>query len=194
MSKVRIGVIGVGGMGGSHCENAHTLPNTEMAAACDISQEHLDKCTEKYGCEGFTDYNEMLDSGLVDAIAIAVPHFFHGPPAIAALKKKIHVLVAKPVAVHVEDVDEMLAAHTDKSVVFAAMFNQRTGPVYQEARRLVQSGEIGELQRTNLIITDWFRTQAYYNSGGWRGTWKGEGGGVLLNQCPHNLDLLQCFR
>ena len=121
---------------------------------------------------------------------IVTPHWFHVPIATAALKAGLHVLVEKPVAVHREDVEKLIAAHTDKSLVLAAMFNQRTNPAYIAVRDIVQNGTLGKLQRINWTVTDWFRSNAYYASGSWRATWQGEGGGILLNQCPHNLDLL----
>ena len=110
---------------------------------------------------------------------------------MTALEQGLHLLTEKPISVHVADCKRLIAAHTNPKQVFAAMFNQRTDPHYIKIRQLIQSGELGEIQRTNWIITDWFRSDAYYAMGGWRATWKGEGGGVLLNQCPHNLDLFQ---
>jgi len=122
---------------------------------------------------------------LIDAVLIATPHFSHTTLGIAGLEKGLHVLVEKPLSVHKQDCEILLAAHTDKSLVFAAMFNQRPDPRYSKVRELLRSGELGTFRRVNWIITDWFRTESYYASGGWRATWKGEGGGVLLNQCPH---------
>ncbi|MCJ8329328.1 MAG: Gfo/Idh/MocA family oxidoreductase [Lentisphaeria bacterium] len=188
---INLGIIGVGGMGAGHCKNASELEHIKLAAVCDLSQETADTRAKEYDCTPFTSFEEMLDSGLVDSILIAVPHFFHTPIAIAALEKGIHVLVEKPIAVHKADAERMIAAHSDTSVIFSAMFNQRTNPLYIEAKRLVESGELGEIIRTNYIVSDWFRSQAYYDSGSWRATWKGEGGGVLVNQCPHSLDLFQ---
>jgi predicted dehydrogenase len=133
----------------------------------------------------------MIRSGEVDAVLIATPHYDHTTIGIDALQHGVHVLVEKPISVHVADAQRLIAAHTDPKVIFAAMFNQRTDPKYIKTKRLIASGEVGEIRRVQWTITDWFRPGAYYASGGWRATWRGEGGGVLLNQCPHNLDLLQ---
>lgn len=133
----------------------------------------------------------MLDSGEVDAILIATPHYFHPYFAIEAFKKGIHVLSEKPAGVYTKQVREMNEEADKHDLVFGLMFNQRTSPAYRKMREIVQGGEYGAIKRVNWIITDWYRTQAYYDSGDWRATWDGEGGGVLLNQCHHNLDLLQ---
>jgi len=143
--------------------------------------------------KGFKTAEEMMASGLLDAVLIATPHYGHTAIGIAALKAGLHVMVEKPISVHRADCERLIAAYKgrEKKQVFAAMFNQRTDHYYQKIRSLIQSGELGEIRRVNWIITNWFRTHAYYASGGWRATWAGEGGGVLLNQCPHNLDLFQ---
>ena len=133
----------------------------------------------------------MIRSGEIDAILIATPHYFHTTIGIDALNNGLHVLTEKPISVHKADCERLIAAHTNKDLVFAAMFNQRTNPHFQRIRSIVQSGELGEIRRTMCVATDWFRSEAYYASGGWRATWAGEGGGVLLNQCPHTLDLFQ---
>ena len=133
----------------------------------------------------------MMDSGLIDALMVAVPHYDHPTYAIKAMKKGLHVLIEKPAGVYTKQVLEMNKVADECGVVFAIMMNQRTNPLYRKMREIVQSGELGAIRRTNWIITNWYRPQAYYDSGDWRATWSGEGGGVLLNQCPHNLDLWQ---
>jgi len=131
----------------------------------------------------------LIASGTVDAVLIATPHVSHTPIGIAALKAGLHVLVEKPISVHKSDAERLIAAHTNPKQVFAAMFNQRSDPYYIAIREMVRNGTLGTIRRINWIITNWFRTAAYYSLGSWRATWRGEGGGVLLNQCPHNLDL-----
>jgi predicted dehydrogenase len=133
----------------------------------------------------------LIRSGTIDAILICTPHYSHTTIGIAALEAGLHVLVEKPISVHKADAERLLAAHTDPSRVFAAMFNLRTDPQYKTLKHLVSSGQLGEIRRVLWDTTNWFRTEYYYASGGWRATWKGEGGGVLLNQCPHNLDIFQ---
>ena len=192
--KIRVGIVGIGNMGTSHLRNYKEgkMPEVEISAVCDIKAERLEWAEKEFPeIPRFETYDAMLESGLCDAVLIAVPHYDHPPMAIKALEKGLHVMTEKPAGVYTKQVREMneVAAKCDKT--FAIMYNQRTNPMYRKAREIVKSGEYGELKRVNWIITDWFRTQAYYNSGGWRATWSGEGGGVLLNQCPHNLDLWQ---
>ena len=197
MEKVRIGVIGYGNMGSGHCGTIFSgnVPGGELTAVCDISADRLKAAEKKFGdnVKFFSDAEEMIDSGCVDAVIVATPHYDHPPLTIKALESGVHALCEKPAGVYTKQVREMneVAAKSDK--VFAVMFNQRCRPAHKKIKELIDSGELGELRRCNWIITDWFRTQSYYNSGGWRATWEGEGGGVLLNQCPHNLDLWQWF-
>ena len=140
----------------------------------------------------FAAAEEMLDSGLIESCMVCVPHYGHPKYAVECLRRGIHVMVEKPAGVYTKQVREMNAeAEKHPGTVFAMMFNQRTNPVYQKMRELVQSGAYGRIRRTNWLITNWYRPQCYYDSGDWRATWSGEGGGVLLNQCPHNLDLWQ---
>ena len=190
MDKVRIGVIGVGGMGSSHAGTIQKgeIEGATLAAVCDIDPERLAAFDN---VEKFADSKKLIRSGTVDAVIIATPHYGHTTIGIDALKSGLHVLVEKPISVHKADCEKLIAAHTKKKQIFVAMFQMRTQPIYQKVKELIDKGELGEIRRVNWIITNWFRTESYYASGGWRATWSGEGGGVLLNQCPHNLDLLQ---
>jgi len=190
MKEVRLGIIGLGNMGKVHAQSVLSgkIPRLRLAAVMDSNPEALKAYSE---VECFTDAAALLKSKAIDAVLIATPHYSHTTLGIEALKAGYHVLVEKPISVHKADCERLIAAHKSKKQVFAAMFNQRTDPYYIKLRNLIQSGELGEVRRINWIITNWFRTGAYYSSGGWRATWAGEGGGVLLNQCPHNLDLWQ---
>jgi predicted dehydrogenase len=190
MDKVRIGIVGLGNMGATHaaCILAGKINRLELAAVCDSDPAKVARYPQS---RGFPSAEAMIASGTIDAVLIATPHYFHTTIGLAALQAGLHVLVEKPISVHKADCERLLAAHRDPRQIFAAMFNQRTDPYYLQLRHLVQSGEFGEVRRFNWIITDWFRTAAYYSSSRWRATWAGEGGGVLLNQCPHNLDLIQ---
>lgn len=187
---VRVGVIGIGAMGGHHARTilAGEVPGLKLTAVCDLDAEKLGKFPE---VAGFTKHRELLKSSLVDAVIIATPHFSHTTIGIDAIEAGLHVLVEKPVAVQIADGEKLIKAHKGKKTVFAAMFNQRTDPNYQKIREMVQGGELGRIRRVVWTITNWFRSQAYYNSCNWRATWAGEGGGVLINQCVHNIDLLQ---
>ncbi len=195
--KLKVGIIGIGNMGSGHAGNIRDgrCPELELVAIADINPQKLERA--KGQCYGeqvhyFDTAEAMLDSGLVEACIVAVPHYDHAKYAIECMKRSIHVMVEKPAGVYTKQVREMNAeAAKHPQVRFGMMFNQRTNCLYRKLRELVQSGNYGEIRRTNWIITDWYRPQAYYNSGEWRATWSGEGGGVLLNQCPHQLDLWQ---
>ncbi len=194
MKEVRIGIIGVGGMGNNHVGYFPKVNRLKLTAIADIEPAKLTHVTDKHPeIKPFNTGEELLDSGLVDAVLIATPHYFHPVFAQEAFKRGIHVMSEKPVAVTAKAAAETNAAHekVKDKVIFSAMFQQRTTPSYQRAKEMIAAGELGEIRRTNWIVTDWFRSQRYYDSGGWRATWGGEGGGVLLNQCPHNLDLFQ---
>jgi predicted dehydrogenase len=194
MKEVKIGVIGVGGMGAAHLESIKKTDRIRLTAVCDIVQKVADEKAKKYDVKAFYDAQEMMDSGEVDAILIATPHYDHTPLAIAGFEAGLHVLTEKPIAVHKQDAEKMVAAHAKHpELVFAAMFQMRTQGLNQKIKQLIDSGELGKIQRINWIITNWFRSQSYYDGGGWRATWSGEGGGVLLNQCPHQIDLFQWF-
>ena len=193
-SKIKLGIVGIGNMGSSHLKNykENKMPEVEVVAVCDIKEDRLQWAEKEFPeIKRFSSYDEMLESCLLDSVLIAVPHYDHPPMTIKALNKGLHVMSEKPAGVYTKQVREMNEVANESDKTFAIMFNQRTNPMYRKAKEIVSSGKYGEIKRVNWIITDWFRTQAYYNSGGWRATWAGEGGGVLLNQCPHNLDLWQ---
>ncbi len=189
--RVRLALIGAGGIGHLHLENIAKSELVELAAVCDKIPEKANAAAEKYKCPAYTDYTQLLRDRVCEAVLIATPHYDHTTIGTAALESGYHVLVEKPISVHKADCERLIAAHKDKSLVFAAMLNQRTDPHYRKIKELVDTGAIGPLQRINWIVTDWFRPEAYYASGQWRATWAGEGGGVLINQSLHNLDLLQ---
>lgn len=187
---VRLGLIGAGAMGSLHAEYLMEgkVARCELVAVCDAQEARLASYS---GLEKFTDSRELIRSGVVDAVLIATPHYFHTTTGIDALENGLHVLVEKPLSVHKADCERLLAAHENKSQVFGLMLNYRTFPRFRKIKQIIDDGELGEITRFNWIVTNWFRTEVYYSSGAWRGTWKGEGGGVLMNQCPHQLDLLQ---
>ena len=190
MNIIRFGIAGLGGMGAAHAQSIldGKVPRATLAAVAD---PFVDLSRYAPSARTFTSGQEMIRSGGIDAVLIATPHASHLELGAEALRQGVHLLVEKPIAVHKADCERFIAAHTNPQQVFAAVFNQRTDPHYTALRELIQSGELGEIRRITWLITDWFRSDAYYASGGWRATWAGEGGGVLLNQCPHNLDLLQ---
>src|SRR6266496_1424550 len=191
MTKVRLGIIGMGNIGQHHHGYLSTgkVSRAELVAVADAVPSKLEKYKP---LKTFSDPEEMFRSGLVDAVIIATPHFQHTTLGISALKQGLHVMVEKPISAHKADAERLIAAHRkNPKLIFAGMFQLRAEPRYLKIQKLIQTGELGDIVRMSWIMTDWFRTEAYYASGGWRATWKGEGGGVLLNQCLHNLDVMQ---
>lgn len=191
MKSVRLGIIGIGNMGSAHAGaiQEKKVPGLEVVAVADFEASRRDRVP---GVGTFDCGEKLIAGGEIDAVLICTPHYSHTTLGIAALEKGLHVMVEKPISVHKADCERLIAASKGREKqVFAAMFNQRTDPYYQKIRQLIASGELGKIRRVNWIITNWFRTHIYYASGGWRATWGGEGGGVLLNQCPHQLDLFQ---
>ncbi|WP_336284336.1 Gfo/Idh/MocA family oxidoreductase [Citrobacter arsenatis] len=195
MDKVRFGIIGVGNIGTVHARYllAGTIKEACLTAVCDNNPDKHSAIRQVVGNDVplFSDAEEMLKSGLIDAVIVSTPHYDHPGLSMLAMRHGIHTLCEKPAGVYTAQVREMNEFARGCNVVFGMMFNQRPNPLYQKVKDLIDSGELGELRRSNWIITNWYRSQSYYNSGGWRATWKGEGGGVLLNQDPHQLDLWQ---
>ncbi|PMC35646.1 oxidoreductase [Bacillus sp. UMB0899] len=195
MSVIKVGIIGIGNMGSSHVKSLSQgkISGARLTAVCDPFPEQLDiiKQNIKKDVQLFQDEDDFLNNSGIDAVLIATPHYDHPKLAIKAFTKGMHVLIEKPAGVYTKDVLEMNNAAKASGKVFSIMYNQRTNPIYQKIRSLIQAGELGEIKRTNWIITDWYRSQSYYDSSEWRATWQGEGGGVLLNQSPHQLDLWQ---
>ena len=191
MNTVRLGLIGLGNIGQHHFGylTAGKVNRAELVAVSDAVASKLERYRP---LKTFTDGEELIRSGLVDAVIIATPHYQHTSLGITALKHGVHIMVEKPISAHKADAERLIATHKrNPKLVFAGMFQLRTEPRYLKIKKLIQSGELGQFVRMSWIMTDWFRTEAYYASGGWRATWKGEGGGVLLNQCLHNLDAMQ---
>jgi len=193
MDKVRIGIIGMGNMGRFHANDLleGKVARGELTAVGSTSPHKLEEYKEK-GVQVFGSGEEMIASGTIDALLIATPHYQHTSLGIAALEAGLHIMVEKPISAHKADAERLIAAAEARpELKFGGMFQLRVEPRYQKIRELVQSGELGDLVRVIWVMTDWFRSEAYFQSGGWRATWKGEGGGVLLNQCLHQLDAMQ---
>lgn len=195
MDKVRLGIIGIGNMGSGHLKNIleGKVPEMEVTAVADRQEgrrawakEHLPESVVI-----FEEGTHLITAGVCDGVLIAVPHYQHPELTIEAMNHGLHVMCEKPAGVYTKQVREMNEAAEKCDRVFGMMFNQRTNCIYRKMHELVAGGELGAIKRVNWIVTDWYRTQSYYDSGSWRATWDGEGGGVLLNQCPHNMDLIQ---
>lgn len=194
MNKVRVGIVGIGNIGTAHANTLFggKVEDAVLSAVCDILPDRQQFCKENYdGVTVFDDYKKMFESGLIDTVIVSTPHKLHCDIAMDALNAGLNVLVEKPVDITVSKAKAINELAKQSNKKFAIMFNQRTNDIFSKAREIVKSGALGELKRTVWIITNWYRTQRYYDSAGWRATWAGEGGGVLLNQAPHNLDLWQ---
>lgn len=193
--QVRYGIVGIGKQGTFYTKIFTKLKGlvkgAKLTAVCDIAEDRRRYAEQNLkGVKVFEDYHEMFESGLIDAVMIETPHYFHPQIAIDAMRAGLNVLCDKPAGVYTKQVREMNEeAKKHPELLFGMMFNQRTNPLYIRAKQIIDSGELGKLTRIVWIITNWYRPRAYYAQGGWRGTWWGEGGGVLLNQCPHQLDL-----
>lgn len=191
---IKLGIIGYGNIGSMHAGNIldGKCPEIELSAVCDIDDEKIKEFKEKApNVPTFKDGYEMIESGVIDSLLVCVPHYDHPKYAIKGLECGLNVLIEKPAGVYTKQVIEMNEVAKNAKGVFGIMMNQRTNCIYRKMREIIKSGKLGAIKRTNLIITDWYRPSCYYASGSWRATWIGEGGGVLLNQCPHNLDLWQ---
>ncbi len=194
METVKVGVVGLGNMGSVHakCINNNEVKGLKLTAVCDIDKSVLEKFETYFSdVQVFTDYKQMILSGKIDAVIIATPHYFHPEIAEFAFLNGLNVLTEKPSGVLAEDVKRMNEASERSGKVFAIMFNQRTNSLFRTLKEMVENNELGNIKRVTWNITNWYRTQDYYDSGSWRGTWAGEGGGVLINQAPHNLDIIQ---
>lgn len=191
---VRIGIIGVGNIGSAHasCLFSQKVDGLTLTVLCDSDESRGDVLKARYpSCRFFTDYREAVDSGFADAFIVAVPHPFHATIAEYVLSRRCHLLLEKPIDIRLSAAESLIRIAENSDRVFAIMFNQRTNPVFSKVKQLVESGVLGEPKRLQWTVTNWYRTQQYYDSGAWRATWNGEGGGVLVNQAPHNLDLWQ---
>ena len=191
---MRVAVIGVGRMGSRHADNfaKGAVPGAQLGAVCDIDPEVRAKAERKWRVNAYADFRDLIDSGDAEAVVVATPHYSHVEICKYALEHGLHTLVEKPIAVTAKDAAELISvADKHRDAIFAIMYNQRTNPLYAQAKRLVESGRLGKIIRADFTVTDWYRSQYYYDMNGWRASWSGEGGGTLINQCVHQLDLLQ---
>jgi len=189
MEPLKLGLVGLGGMGRSHLEKEVALDDVRFVGVADVVAAAVDEASARYDIPGYYGYQQLIDSGKCEAVLIATPHPFHAPIALYAIERGLHVLSEKPIAVTVSEADRMIAAAAKAGVKLGVMFQTRTEAYIRRAHKILSDGIIGRVYRSVMIASHWYRSQAYYDSGAWRGTWKGEGGGVLMNQSPHSLDL-----
>ena len=196
MDPVKVGIIGIGNMGSAHTSFVEKSSLCQLNAVCDANTKAFDRICEsaRDRVAKYTDVDRFLAEADVELVMIAVPHYDHPRLAIKAMNAGKHIIVEKPICVHKAAAEKLIAeAAKHPELVKSAMFNQRMRGAHKKIKAMIDNGELGKITRINWIITDWFRTQHYYDSGDWRASWRGEGGGVLLNQCPHQLDLMQWF-
>ncbi|MCL2665621.1 MAG: Gfo/Idh/MocA family oxidoreductase [Defluviitaleaceae bacterium] len=194
--KVKVAVVGLGNMGAAHVQMIFNAADAEIVGVCDIDKDKADRVASGCNAPAYYCHTDLFENSGLEAVIIAVPHYDHEPIAIEAFSRGIHVMCEKPITVHVNGAVNMIKAYEESKnkypdLIFGIMFQERTSPYYQKIKDVINGGELGRLTRVTWINTAWFRSQAYYDSGGWRATWAGEGGGILTNQCPHNLDMYQ---
>jgi predicted dehydrogenase len=189
---MKIGIIGLGNIGRVHATNIQNglIENCELVAVANQPIQSMEEF-ERKGIACFEEGSALIESGLADAVLIALPTHLHAPLGIQALEAGMHLMMEKPLACHKAEGERILAAKQRDDQIVALMMNQRTHPCYAKIKQWIDDGAVGELQRVSWTMTNWFRPEIYYQSSPWRATWRGEGGGVLMNQCPHNLDVLQ---
>lgn len=191
MKPLKLGIVGVGGMGRGHVRKLSAVDFVELVAVADVVKETAHQVGAEYGLKAYTSHEQLLEESGAEAVLIAVPHPFHAKIACDAAARGVHVLTEKPIAVAVSEAEAMIEAARKGGVLLGVMFQQRLRPVHRKMKEIIDSGLLGEVWEFEMISTGWYRVQSYYDSGSWRGTWKGEGGGIIANQAPHNLDLWQ---
>ncbi len=190
MDKVRFGVVGCGGMGKYHTRYLKDMPEVELVGICDVDEEKSKSFAKEMECLAFTDYKELVKKENIDAVLIATPHYSHPDISIWAFENGVNVLCEKPLAVHIKDANRIIEAYNKhNNLVFGVMYQMRTDSLWRKVKELIETGELGKIFRIDWTVTQWFRTESYYAREEWRGSWSGEGGGVMTNQCPHQLDL-----
>jgi len=187
-APIRFGVIGTGGMGQGHCNTIRRIRDARVTAVCDIDAAVAEDVGKRHKVPWFTSHRDLIRSALCDAVIVATPHPVRPPIAVDAMRAGLHLLSEKPLSERISTADRMLATARKTGVAFAVMFQRRTEPALTKAISIVRGGELGKMHRITMISPE-YRSQAYYDSGGWRATWSGEGGGVMMNQSPHILDI-----
>jgi predicted dehydrogenase len=194
MKKVKFGIIGMGVMGQAHLKTLQSIASCDVTAICDNVPDQIEKimndATVTTGFRTFNCYRELIDSGLCDAVAVVTAHPSHLEISKYAFAKGLHVMCDKPITITVSEADQLLAAWQQAKTKFCTMYSMRTTQVNKVIKDWIDTGKLGKIHRIEMTCTEWLRTQKYYDSQKWRGTWNGEGGGLLMNQAPHNLDLL----
>lgn len=192
MANLRAGIIGCGCIFPMHAYPVSNLEGVDFAAVCDLDEHIAAEAAEKFHCKAYTDYKKMIHEEGVDVVHICTPHYLHPIMAIEALNAKKHVLTEKPMAIHYQDALSMIGAAEENQKTLGIIFQNRYNNSSQLVKKTLESGELGAVKAAKLSVT-WHRSDAYYTSSNWKGTWDKEGGGVLINQAIHTFDLLRWF-
>lgn len=188
--KLRFGIVGCGVIGPVHAEAIASLPDAQLVWVVDINPQQAQKLASQYGATPYIQLQHMLDSEQVDVVIICTPSGLHGELACQVMRSGRHVIVEKPMEITREAIDEMLRVQKAAGVKLAVISQHRFDPASRQVHDLVEENAFGRLVLGNAIVP-WWRSQQYYSSSDWRGTWKLDGGGVLMNQAIHSIDLLQ---
>lgn len=192
MSKIRVGIIGCGKIFPMHAVSVSKLDDVELVAVCDIKEDRAKSAAQTFGCRYYTDYREMMDKGHLDSIHICTPHHLHAPIAIEAAQRGLHVLTEKPMALNVHDSEQMIKTADEHNVKLMVSFQNRFNPGSMLIQQKLRSGELGRIRSARMLVT-WDRSDEYYSKSDWKGTWDKEGGGVMIDQAIHTLDLMNWF-
>jgi len=187
---LRFGIVGCGVIGPTHAHCIQELPGAELTAVCDIVPERAGRLAQQYGCEAYTDTASMLQRPDLDIVCVCTPSGLHAEMGIAAARLGKHVIVEKPIDVSLAKADALITACREVGVKLCTISQHRFDPAVVELKSAIDSGKLGRLVFAGAY-TQWYRAQAYYDSGDWRGTWEIEGGGALINQSIHYIDLMQ---
>ena len=190
--KFRFGIVGCGVIGPVHAKAINSLPEAQLVAVVDLDPEKAQKLAGKYGATPYTDLQQMLDHERLDIVTICTPSGLHGELVCRVMRSGRHVIVEKPMEINLASIDKMLRVQQETGKKLAVISQHRFDPACQQVHELVEEKAFGRLVLGNVLVP-WWRSQAYYDSGEWRGTWKLDGGGVLMNQSIHSIDLLQWF-
>lgn len=192
MKGFRVGIVGVGNIFPMHALPVINNEVCELVAVCDNKEDRAIKAAEEFNCNQYFDYKEMIDKENLDVLHICLPHYLHAEVAIYALSNQVHVMTEKPMSIHFKDAQDMVQAAKDNNKTLGVIFQNRYNPGSQLIKKTLESGELGKIISSKLSVT-WDRSDDYYSKSDWKGTWEKEGGGVIIDQAIHTMDLVRWF-
>lgn len=190
MKKYKVGIVGCGNIFPMHAYPVSGLENAEIVAVCDVKEDRAKAKAALFNCKYYLDYKEMIEKEEIDVVHICTPHYMHAPIAIYAAKAGKHVLTEKPMSIALEDAEAMIKAAKDNGVTLGVIFQNRYNHGSQLIKKTLESGELGKIKAGKLSVT-WDRSDEYYSKSDWKGTWEKEGGGVIIDQAIHTMDLMR---